>query len=79
MSDVNILEREIAGLQRLLTLAWKDLANPSLSAPERRDALNQMKLCHAQLRLHMDAERERLERSDLRQPSLNIGSSRISN
>jgi hypothetical protein len=67
MPGIDGLDHDIAGLQRLLTVVWKDLANPSLTRFERREAMNQMKLCNAQLRRALDAvEAERVREREAR-------------
>ncbi|MET0877860.1 MAG: hypothetical protein ABWY14_12025 [Tardiphaga sp.] len=62
MPAVNFSTREIEALQRLLRLAWQDLANPSLTPVERSEARNQMRRCHADLRRHFDADASRPHR-----------------
>ncbi|WP_445488758.1 hypothetical protein [Rhodopseudomonas sp. RCAM05734] len=67
MPGIDGLDHDIAGLQRLLTVVWKDLANPSITRFERREAINQMKLCSAQLRRALDAaEAERIRKREAR-------------
>ena len=56
----------IDGLKELLRVAWRDLANPSLSPHERREARNQMKQFGAELRHYLTLEAE--HRSSRKQP-----------
>jgi hypothetical protein len=67
MPGLDGLDHDIGGLQRLLRVAWKDLANPSLTRFQRREAINQMKLCSAELRRALDAlEAERIREREAR-------------
>jgi len=67
MTETDRLDHDIAGLQRLLTVAWKDLANPSLTRFQRREAINQMKLCSGELRRALDAvEADRIHQREAR-------------
>jgi hypothetical protein len=67
MPGIDGLDHDIDGLQRLLRVVWKDLANPSLTRFQRREAINQMKLCSAQLRRALDAvEAERIREREAR-------------
>jgi hypothetical protein len=62
MTELEILARNIHALKELLRVAWKDLANPSLTSFERREARNQINEYSAELRRHLqliEAERNR--------------------
>jgi hypothetical protein len=62
MTELEVLDSNIDGLKKLLRVAWRDLANPSLPAFERREARNYIKQCSEELRRHLrlkDAERSR--------------------
>ena len=67
MPEIDRLDHDISGLQRLLRVVWKDLANPSLTRFQRREAINQMKLCSGELRRALDAiEAERIREREAR-------------
>ncbi|HEY8337115.1 MAG TPA: hypothetical protein VIQ05_25240 [Tardiphaga sp.] len=67
MPEIDRLDHDISGLQRLLRVVWKDLANPSLTRFQRREAINQMKQCSAELRRALDAvEAERIREREAR-------------
>lgn len=67
MPGIDGLDHDIEGLQRLLRVVWKDLANPSLTRFQRREAINQLKQCNAQLRRALDAvEAERIREREAR-------------
>jgi hypothetical protein len=55
MTELEPLDREISGLKELLRVAWKDLANPSLTPFERREARNQINQYSTELRRHLKA------------------------
>lgn len=62
MTDLEVLARNIHVLKELLRVAWKDLANPLLTAFERREARNQIDQHSDELRRHLkliEAERSR--------------------
>ena len=62
MSELEILVGNIDGLKELLRIAWKDLANPSLTPFERREARNQINQYSVELRRDLqlvEAERNR--------------------
>ena len=40
MTELEVLDRNTQGLKELLRVAWRDLANPSLTPFERREARN---------------------------------------
>jgi hypothetical protein len=67
MSELKVLVGNVDGLKELLRIAWKDLANPLLTAFERREARNQINQYSVELRRHLQliqAERIRC-RKDL--------------
>ncbi len=68
MTELEVLEREVGGLKELLRVAWSDLANPSLTAFERREARNQIKQLTAELRRYLQTVEA--ERRGFRQQSL---------
>jgi hypothetical protein len=53
MTELEILDSNIDGLKKLLKVAWRDLANPSLPPFEHREARNQIKQYSAELRRHL--------------------------
>ncbi|MGY3698414.1 hypothetical protein ACE103_20955 [Bradyrhizobium sp. ma5] len=53
--DQKILDQNIRELQEWLRTAWQQLADPSLTAFSRRELRNQMKQCHADLRVQLQA------------------------
>ena len=55
MPDTMMRDRDIQSLKRLLRLAWKNLASPSLTSPQRREILDQVKTCNTELRRCIDA------------------------
>ena len=62
MTELEVLDRNTQGLKELLRVAWRDLANPSLTPFERREARNQINQYGAELRRHLqliEAERNR--------------------
>ena len=62
MTELEVLDSNIDGLKKLLKVAWRDLANPSLPPYEHREARNQIKQCSAELRRYLqlkEAERGR--------------------
>jgi hypothetical protein len=80
MSELEILVGNIDGLKELLRIAWKDLANPSLTPFERREARNQINQYSVELRRDLElvqAERIRSRASaeqgaDFAKPSLRV-------
>jgi hypothetical protein len=54
MSELQVLVSNVAGLKELLRRAWRDLANPQLTAFERREARNQINQYGAELRRHLE-------------------------
>ena len=62
MTELEVLDSNINGLKKLLKFAWKDLASPSLSPFEHREARNQIKQHSDELRRYLqlkEAERNR--------------------
>ena len=62
MSELKVLVGNVDGLKELLRIAWKDLANPLLTAFERREARKQIAQYSIELRRHLQliqAERTR--------------------
>ena len=53
--DQKILDQNMRELQEWLRTAWQQLADPSLTAFSRRELRNQMKQCHADLRVQLQA------------------------
>ncbi|PDT77274.1 hypothetical protein [Bradyrhizobium sp. C9] len=53
--DQKILDQNIRELQEWLRNAWQQLADPSLTAFSRRELRNQMRQCHADLRVQLQA------------------------
>jgi len=67
MTELEALDREISGLKELLRVAWKDLANPSLTPFERREVRNQINQYTTELRRYLKALEDKLHGS--RKPS----------
>ena len=62
MTELEVLDRNIDGLKKLLRVAWQDLANPSLPPFEHREARNQIKHYSVDLQRYLrlkEAERGR--------------------
>jgi hypothetical protein len=60
MTELEVLAHHIQGLEELLRVAWRDLANPLLPPSDRREARNQINQYSAELRRHLqllEAER----------------------
>ena len=55
MTELEVLDSNINGLKKLLKFAWKDLASPSLSPFEHREARNQIKQHSDELRRYTAA------------------------
>jgi hypothetical protein len=53
MPEPEIFDHEIRALQEWLRAAWRQLADPSLTAFDRRELRNQMKHCSADLRAQL--------------------------
>jgi hypothetical protein len=54
MRELEVLICNIDGLKELLRIAWKDLANPSLTPFERREARNQINQYSVELRRDLE-------------------------
>jgi hypothetical protein len=54
MAELEILDRDLRGMKELLRVAWKELASPSLTPHERREARNRITLCSTELRRHLE-------------------------
>jgi hypothetical protein len=52
MTELEV-DRDIRSLRELLRVAWTELASPSLTPHERREARNQIALFSAELRRHL--------------------------
>ena len=61
MTEPDALDRNIHALKELQRVAWQQLADPSVTASERRELRNQIKQSSADLRycLEMASERAR--------------------
>lgn len=62
MTELEVLESNIDALKKLLRVAWRDFANPSLPPFERRELRDQIKQYSVDLRRYlqlMEAERRR--------------------
>ena len=62
MTELEVLDSNIDGLKKLLSAAWRDIANPTLPHFERHEARNQIKRCSVELRRYLrlkEAERSR--------------------
>ncbi|MGZ9128535.1 MAG: hypothetical protein ACXW4Z_12240 [Candidatus Binatia bacterium] len=53
MTELEVLDSSIDGLKKLLRVAWRDLANPSLPPFEHREARNQIKQYSVELRRYL--------------------------
>lgn len=77
MTELEAIDRDISGLKELLRVAWRELASPSLTPRERREARNRITLCSTELRRHiqtLEAERCRLRQQSLeQQPGRSFG------
>jgi capsid protein len=72
MSELEVLLANIDALKALLRIAWKDLANPLLTAFERREARNQINQYSIELRRHL----QRLDDGRLRSRNESCGKER---
>jgi hypothetical protein len=80
MTELEVLVGNVDGLKELLRIAWRDLANPLLTAFERREARNQINEHSIELRRHLQLiQAERIRSStnsstgrDLAEPSLRL-------
>jgi hypothetical protein len=76
MSELEVLVGNVDGLKELLRIAWRDLANPLLTAFERREARNQIGQYSVELRRHLQliqAERMRSAKSSSTEESHPFG------
>ena len=55
MNQPELFDSDVRALQERLRAAWKQLADPSLTAFMRRELRNQMKQCTADLRSHLQS------------------------
>jgi hypothetical protein len=67
MTEPDVLTSKIRGLQDWQTVAWRRIADPSITVYERREVRNHLKEAEAELRrcLDMMAERVRFRRSSI--------------
>jgi len=55
MTEIDMLDRDIQGLKRLLQVAWEELANRSFTPFEYREKRNEMDRVAAELRERLKA------------------------
>jgi hypothetical protein len=60
MTDANALDRKVNELKEIQRVAWRQLADPSLTTFERREARNQIRLSNNELRQYLEMMSERL-------------------
>jgi hypothetical protein len=60
MTDANVLDCKIYELKEVQRVAWRQLADPSLTTFERREARNQIRLSNSELRQYLQMMSERL-------------------
>jgi len=72
MTELEALDREISGLKELLRVAWKDLANPSLTPFERRESRNQINQYSTEMRRYLKALEEK-RRGSRKSPQEQLG------
>ena len=60
MTDANVLDCKIYELKEVQRVAWRQLADPSLTAFERREVRNQIRLSNNELRQYLQMMSERL-------------------
>jgi hypothetical protein len=53
MAELEAIDRDIRSLKELIRVAWMQLANPSLTPYERREARNRIMVCSDELRRHL--------------------------
>jgi hypothetical protein len=53
MTELEAIDRDIRSLKELIRVAWKQLANSSLTPYERRETRNRIMVCSDELRRHM--------------------------
>jgi hypothetical protein len=74
MTDSNVLDCKIYELKEVQRVAWRQLADSSLTAFERREIRNQIRLSNNELRQYLQMMSERL-RSRVRSPEEGTGGS----
>jgi hypothetical protein len=60
MTSPDLLSRKISELKDWQTIAWRRIADPSVTAYERREIRNHMKDCDAELRRCLQTMSERI-------------------
>jgi hypothetical protein len=60
MTDANALDRKVYELKEAQRVAWRQLADPSLTTFERREVRNQIRLSNNELRQYLEMMSERL-------------------
>jgi hypothetical protein len=60
MTDANALDRKVYELKEVQRVAWRQLADPSLTTFERREVRNQIRLSNSELRQYLQMMSERL-------------------
>ena len=53
MTDASVLDSKIHELKEVQRVAWRQLADPSLTTFERREARNQIRLSNSELRQYL--------------------------
>ena len=59
MTDASVLDSKIHELKEVQRVAWRQLADPSLTTFERREARNQIRLSNSELRQYLQMMSER--------------------
>jgi hypothetical protein len=81
MTDADALDRKIYELKEIQRIAWRQLADPSLTTFERREVRNQIRLSNNELRQYLEMVSERLRfrmpsaeeiASELKRPNLRL-------
>jgi hypothetical protein len=60
MTDPDVLDCKIHELKEVQRIAWRQLADPSLTTFERREARNQIRLSNSELRQYLQMMSERV-------------------
>ena len=60
MTDANVLDCKIYELKEMQRVTWRQLADPSLTTFERREARNQIRLSNSELRQYLQMMSERV-------------------
>jgi len=60
MTDANVLDCKIYELKEMQRVAWRQLADPSLTTFERREIRNQIRLSNNELRQYLQMMSERV-------------------